>query len=204
MIYLFALLASLSSLVSDPSDNEPLPAGTKIQIDTVSAQILSINTQSTSVPLTTASASSAGSAISSTTQSLNFGNGVSAAETTDSIVLNLSADVLFDFDRCDIKPVAQTSLQKVAQLIAARAKRGVTIDGYTDSKGSDAYNQKLSLARAEAVRNWLRSVGHLGNVEYSINGRGAQNPVAPNAKPDGQDNSEGRQQNRRVEITINK
>jgi outer membrane protein OmpA-like peptidoglycan-associated protein len=79
----------------------------------------------------------------------------------------------------------------------------VRIEGYTDGKGSDSYNQKLSLRRAESVKKWLETHG-LAGIRFSAAGFGAKNPVAPNTKPDGSDDPEGRQKNRRVEIVIRK
>ncbi len=78
------------------------------------------------------------------------------------------------------------------------------IDGYTDAKGSDAYNQGLSERRAEAVRRWFVANEGLQEVKFAAKGFGAKNPVAPNTKPDGSDDPNGRQKNRRVEITIQK
>ena len=78
------------------------------------------------------------------------------------------------------------------------------IDGYTDSKGSDPYNQGLSDRRAESVRNWFVTKEGLRDVNFATKGYGAKNPVAPNTKPDGSDDPDGRQKNRRVEITVKK
>ena len=78
----------------------------------------------------------------------------------------------------------------------------ILITGHTDSKGSDAYNQRLSLARAQAVKNWFEAKGLQQN--YQLEGLGATRPIAPNTHPDGSDNPEGRAQNRRVEIIVNK
>jgi len=69
----------------------------------------------------------------------------------------------------------------------------VRIDGYTDAKGSDPYNQRLSNRRAESVRNWFVSKEGLKDVSFATRGYGAKNPVAPNTKPDGSDDPAGRQ-----------
>jgi outer membrane protein OmpA-like peptidoglycan-associated protein len=70
--------------------------------------------------------------------------------------------------------------------------------------GSDFYNQRLSDQRAEAVRKWLVSKEGLKGVKFATKGYGVKNPVAPNTRPDGSDNPDGRQKNRRVEITVKK
>ena len=80
----------------------------------------------------------------------------------------------------------------------------VTIEGHTDAKGLEPYNQKLSERRATAVRQWLMVTGGLGGMHFLTSGYGAKRSVAPNLKPDGSDNPEGRQKNRRVEIVVRK
>ena len=130
------------------------------------------------------------------------GSSLSGTETGFNIQINLSSDVLFDFDKAELKPEADAELQKAADVIRQKGKGLILITGYTDSKGSDAYNQRLSLARAQAVKNWFEAKGL--NQNYQIKGQGATNPVAPNTHPDGSDNPEGRAKNRRVEIIVNK
>ena len=124
-------------------------------------------------------------------------------ETATEIRIDLAADVLFDFDKSTIKPAAATELHKVAEIINDKGKgRTIRIDGYTDSKGNAAYNQKLSEQRAESVKQWLMQKEGLSKFTITTQGFGAKNPVAPNTKPDGSDDPEGRQKNRRVEVTI--
>ena len=121
-------------------------------------------------------------------------------ETPTEVRIELAADVLFDFDKADLLPNARQTLEKAAQIIRDRAKGEVRIEGYTDAKGSDAYNQKLSERRAQSVRNWLAANG--ADLKMSTRGWGEKKPVAPNTKSDGKDDPEGRQKNRRVEITV--
>ena len=118
------------------------------------------------------------------------------------VVIALSADVLFDFDRADLRPEAKPSLDKVVAVLRSYSKSTARIEGHTDSKGDDAYNRKLSERRAESVRKWLAANG--ASLRMSTRGWGEKKPVAPNAKPDGKDDPEGRQKNRRVEITVKK
>ena len=126
-------------------------------------------------------------------------------ETKTEIHIDLAADVLFDFDKSTLRPSARDTLHQAASIIRSNAKAStVRIDGFTDAKGSDSYNQQLSDRRAEAVRNWFVANEGLNNVNFASKGYGAKNPVAPNTKPDGSDDPNGRQRNRRVEITIKK
>lgn len=112
----------------------------------------------------------------------------------------LSADVLFDFDKADLKPEATPSLEKVVAVLKSYPKATATVEGHTDSKGDDAYNQKLSERRADSVRKWLAANG--ASLRMATRGWGEKKPLAPNAKPDGKDDPEARQKNRRVEITV--
>ena len=123
-------------------------------------------------------------------------------QTGNEMRIELAADVLFDFDKATILPKAESTLQQAAQIIRDKAKGAVRIEGYTDAKGSDAYNQRLSDRRAAAVKDWFVNRGGLRNVAFATKGFGAQNPVAPNKKPDGSDDPQGRSKNRRVEIIL--
>ncbi len=123
-------------------------------------------------------------------------------ESKTEIRLELAADVLFDFDKADLKPAAQDVLKQVATFVRENAKGAVRIEGHTDAKGADAYNQKLSERRAASVKDWLAKNAGAKGVTYQTQGFGAKRPVAPNAKPDGADDPAGRQKNRRVELVI--
>ena len=125
-------------------------------------------------------------------------------ETPTEVRIDLAADVLFDFDKASLLRKAQQTLAQAADIIRDKAKGSVRIDGYTDAKGSDAHNQPLSERRAAAVETWFKTKGNLENVSFVTQGFGAKNPVAPNTKPDGSDDPDGRQKNRRVEIVIQK
>jgi len=126
-------------------------------------------------------------------------------ETDTEIRIELAADVLFDFDKATIRPSAASALHNVADIIRDKAKgRVVRIEGHTDGKGSAAYNQKLSERRADSVRQWLAQKEGLAGARLTTQGFGATRPVAPNTRPDGADDPEGRQKNRRVEIIVSK
>jgi len=134
----------------------------------------------------------------------DFPTSLFQTETTSTIEVELASDVLFDFDKADIRPEAATVLHEVGLLIREKSRGSVAINGYTDSKGSDRYNQGLSERRAESVRAWLITRENLGDVKFKTVGFGARNPVAPNSKPDGSDDPDGRQRNRRVTVIIQK
>ena len=116
------------------------------------------------------------------------------------IKINLAADVLFDFDKADLRPEATPSLERVLAILQSYPKAAVLIEGHTDGKGNDQYNQALSERRAEAVRRWLG--GHGAAAPMTTRGWGKTRPVASNTKPNGADDPDGRQKNRRVEITV--
>lgn len=125
-------------------------------------------------------------------------------ETAAELRVEMNADVLFDFDKAVLKPQAEATLSQVAALIVSRGKGPVRIEGHTDSKGSEAYNQKLSLQRAQAVQDWLTGKRGIDRARLTTAGFGAQKPVAPNTQPNGADDPVGRQRNRRVEVIISK
>ena len=115
----------------------------------------------------------------------------------------LMADLLFDFDRADLRPEAEGVLHDVVSRIQAETKRPMLrIEGHTDAKGTEQYNQDLSVRRATSVKNWLVRATKLPAKRISTAGFGKTQPVAPNEKPDGADDAEGRQRNRRVEIVV--
>jgi outer membrane protein OmpA-like peptidoglycan-associated protein len=118
------------------------------------------------------------------------------------IRVELPGDVLFDFDKTDLKPAAEETLKKLATIIRSKSKGSVLVNGYTDSKGSDFYNQKLSEGRANSVKQWLTTQGGISAGSLKTRGFGKANPVDPNTRPDGSDNPDGRAKNRRVEVVI--
>jgi outer membrane protein OmpA-like peptidoglycan-associated protein len=125
-----------------------------------------------------------------------------AKVTAQEIKIELSADVLFDFDKFDLKAQATDSLMKVAAVIKAYPKAPLLIEGHTDGKGAHAYNVSLSENRAATVKTWLVQNASVDPARIAVSGWGEAKPVAPNTLPNGADNPEGRQKNRRVEITL--
>jgi len=110
------------------------------------------------------------------------------------LIVSMS-DVLFDTGKYSLKPGAREKLAKVAGILLAYPTLNIEVGGYTDNVGTDAMNQTLSENRAGSVRDYLVQEGVLTN---SVSARGFGNtlPVASN------DNSSGRQQNRRVELLV--
>ncbi|MFA7388575.1 MAG: OmpA family protein [Thiohalobacteraceae bacterium] len=110
--------------------------------------------------------------------------------------VSLSAAALFDFDKDKIKEAAKPRLDEVANRVRSLGDvEAVTIVGHTDSVGSEAYNEQLSMRRANAVKNYLLDQGVDPSL-VSTSGMGESQPVADNST------DAGRAQNRRVEITI--
>ena len=107
----------------------------------------------------------------------------------------------FDFDKYNIKPEWAVVLDEGAQTLTKRPNIKVIVEGHTDSKGTDAYNQKLSERRAHAVYNYFIKKGIKADRMKTI-GYGESRPKASNTNPNGSDNPEGRAINRRVELKV--
>jgi outer membrane protein OmpA-like peptidoglycan-associated protein len=117
-------------------------------------------------------------------------------EEPDEVTLNLAADVLFAIDKASLTSRAGAVIAAAADQLNAQAKGGaVTVVGYTDSDGSDSYNQTLSVKRAEAVATALRKQLRV-SVTLKTAGRGESDPVASNKS------EKGKSLNRRVSVTF--
>jgi outer membrane protein OmpA-like peptidoglycan-associated protein len=117
-----------------------------------------------------------------------------ATPTPRGLVLTLG-DVLFDTGRSELNPGAGRKLDQLAQFLSEHKERRVQIDGFTDSVGTDSYNEELSRRRADAVKSALLVRG-IDSSRISTQGYGKAYPVANNT------DSGGRQLNRRVEVVI--
>ncbi len=106
-----------------------------------------------------------------------------------------AADAFFDFDKSVVKPAGKAKLDDLVSKVKGINLEVIIAVGHTDSIGSDAYNQKLSVRRAEAVKAYLVSKGIEKNRIYT-EGKGEKQPVASNKT------KEGRAKNRRVEIEV--
>jgi outer membrane protein OmpA-like peptidoglycan-associated protein len=103
--------------------------------------------------------------------------------------------VNFDFDKATIRPDARPILDQAAETLKQEGDIGIAVEGHTDSVGSDEYNQRLSVRRAKAVKDYLAGKG-IDPSRMSVTGYGESKPVASN------DTAEGRAQNRRVELRV--
>jgi OOP family OmpA-OmpF porin len=109
--------------------------------------------------------------------------------------VTFAADVLFDFDKSVVKPEGRSKLDDLANKVKSINLEVVIAIGHADSVGSDEYNQKLSVRRAEAVKAYLITKGVETNRVYT-EGKGEKQPVASNKT------AEGRAKNRRTEIEV--
>ena len=119
---------------------------------------------------------------------------LATSESARGLIVNMS-DVLFDTGKYTLKPATQVSLAKVSGILQAYPGLKLQVEGYTDSVGSDQFNQKLSENRADSVKNFLMGQGvHQDNITST--GYGKAKPVADNSS------SSGRAQNRRVQLVV--
>ena len=123
------------------------------------------------------------------------GTGVQVQKVGDNVRLIMPSNITFDTDSAVFKPVFNNILTSVAKVINEFDKTKVQVAGYTDSTGSAAYNNTLSLQRAQAVANYLK-LRDVSASRLMVYGYGSSNPIASNAT------AAGREQNRRVEITL--
>lgn len=124
-----------------------------------------------------------------------------ARETKRGVVVNLP-DVLFQFNSSRLTGDAQDKVSHIASILSKKAStRRVSVEGHTDSIGSDSYNLALSKQRAQAVARELSTDG-VREQRLATRGFGEKYPVAPNTREDGTDNPSGRAKNRRVEVVI--
>src|SRR5512139_704591 len=124
------------------------------------------------------------------------GTGVTVSQTADNrLKLDIPSDVSFDTNRYDIKPNLRPILDRFATTLNENPVTTVTIIGHTDSTGTDAINNPLSVNRAASTRDYLVARGVATN-RIAIDGRGAREPIADN------NTVEGRAKNRRVEVFV--
>jgi len=115
-------------------------------------------------------------------------------DTARGLVVNMS-DVLFDSGKFTLRPLAREKLAKISGIVLAYPTLSLAIEGNTDSVGTESFNQDLSEKRAEGVRSYLTKQG-VPESSTTATGFGKTRPIASN------DTSEGRQQNRRVELIV--
>ena len=123
------------------------------------------------------------------------GTGVSVTRIGDNITLNMPGNVTFDTDSAALRPQFFGVLNSVGKVLTEYDKTVVEVAGHTDSTGSDTYNMQLSQRRANTVGEYLYTQGIMDQRIISV-GMGEHHPIADNST------AEGRQLNRRVEITL--
>ncbi len=128
-------------------------------------------------------------------QALAHSEAVAIQREGEMLALTFKNDVTFDVNSATILPGLYTDLDHVAQILARYPQTIITIEGHTDSSGSDSYNMQLSERRAMSVRNYLVQRG-IAASRIRVTGYGKDRPVASNST------AEGRRKNRRVEIRI--
>lgn len=123
------------------------------------------------------------------------GSGVDVIRDGDNLLLRMPSGITFAYDRADVQPQFQPTLNEVASVLAQYPKTYIDVLGHTDSDGADAYNQGLSERRASAVAAYLSSHG-VQSARIATRGYGETQPIASNAT------EEGKALNRRVEIKV--
>lgn len=121
--------------------------------------------------------------------------GVEVERVGEGILLTFDSGLLFGFDSYQLTATTKTNLDKLAGILEKYKDTEILIEGHTDSKGTDSYNQTLSKNRAQSVASYLSQKGIAGN-RVKTNGWGESKPIA------GNDSDAGRQQNRRVEVAV--
>jgi OOP family OmpA-OmpF porin len=137
------------------------------------------------------------------TLSVTGAGGTKTAATTVTVIplskktIVFEAAALFDFDKADLKPEGKEQIKAYREEAKAELSRAdkITVTGHTDNVGTEDYNMKLSLRRAETVRDYLIGLG-VDPAKLEVKGEGMANPIADNAT------AEGRAKNRRVEVDI--
>lgn len=163
----------------------------------------STSAMSTAPPLTSQVLASGGGATSTVEVRVRqILTDLEAKATPEGTVITLPERVLFDFDQAALRPEAAATLDRIAEVARFYASAPLSIRGHTDSLGTDTYNDDLSRRRASSVRDALAAKPGIDAARLEAVGLGKRHPVVPNTRPDGSDDSGGRQQNRRVEVVV--
>jgi outer membrane protein OmpA-like peptidoglycan-associated protein len=194
-----AACAILAGCATDSGQNKGLATGAVI--GAVAGQVIGKNTKSTAIG---AGLGALGGYIWSKSmedkkramETATAGTGAQVTQTSENqLKLSIPSDISFDTGRFDIKPNLRPILDQFAQGLGQQPSIEVRIVGHTDSVGSDAVNNLLSVNRSQSARDYLVARG-VPSTRISIDGRGSHEPVADNAS------AEGRARNRRIEIFL--
>ena len=212
-------IKQLSGMVTACADNKPLPGIKIVVVDTITGKIILDSktdangsysfTLEDYLPLKAMASDSA-----YFNNSVRF-NGPEDAEedkyTTPDLCLTLIPatpeeaikidNVYYDYNKASLQKTSFAALDKLVILLKDNPALRIELNAHTDSKGEEDYNQRLSDARAKTVVNYLISKG-ISKDRLTAVGMGESQPVAENTNPDGSDNPEGRQQNRRTEFKV--
>jgi Outer membrane protein and related peptidoglycan-associated (lipo)proteins len=121
--------------------------------------------------------------------------GAAVVRQGEGILVKFDSGILFDIDKADLKPAAQSNLHKLSASLQSNPQTNIMIIGHTDNTGSDDHNMDLSIRRAESVRSFLMA-DNISRSRLTTMGKGPTEPIADN------NTVAGRAQNRRVEIVI--
>lgn len=197
----FACTAALLLTGCATATTEQRGAGTGAMIGAVAGQVLGRDSKSTVIG---AGLGALGGYIWSkqmedkkrAMEQATVGTGTVVTQTSDNqLKLSIPNDISFDTGRADIRPNLRPILDQFAQGLSQQASMEVRIVGHTDSTGSDAINNPLSVSRAQSARDYLVDRG-VDSRRISVDGRGSREPVADNAT------TEGRARNRRIDIFL--
>ncbi|HEY4800485.1 MAG TPA: OmpA family protein, partial [Bacteroidia bacterium] len=184
-------------------NTQPVTVATTSTVPTSTTVVTTASTTTVSAVQTGITASTTTTSptytLSATVSASTTASSTSGKSTVTTISIN---NVLFDYDKADIKAEFKPELDKVADFLKnTNIKAKIEVAGHTDSKGSDDYNLALSRRRADAVANYLATKG-INRSRIKAIGYGETKPVASNENPDGSDNPDGRAKNRRTEIVV--
>jgi outer membrane protein OmpA-like peptidoglycan-associated protein len=188
-----ALLAACS-----PGGRDDAPAS-----DAAKDAVTAAGTTSAAADTPPAVGDDPGSAMTGTVSDLKGDvSGLNIRVTDTGTIVDLPADALFEFDKADLTPGAETELQKAAELIRKAPPGAIEVIGHSDAKGDDGYNLRLSEKRAQTVADWFASQVGVRQRTFGVSGKGETDPIAANQTADGKDDAAGRARNRRVEVVL--
>jgi outer membrane protein OmpA-like peptidoglycan-associated protein/tetratricopeptide (TPR) repeat protein len=210
-------LTIVKGIVTDKADDEPLGADIKVvdnEKDEIVAE-LSSNSKTGQYLISLPAGKNYGIQISKDDylfKSKNFN--IPDTQAYEEIVLDIELEkaqkgakitlenIFFDYDDASLRDESKPELDRLAEFMQKNSDIKVEISGHTDSKGDNSYNQKLSQQRAQSAVDYLVKEHNIDKERLKAVGYGETRPIAPNILASGEDNSNGRQLNRRIELEI--